>query len=226
MTVKKGGRRKTEMTRAETGKPAEESNRRAELIRSAGRLFREQGYDATTIRDIAAAVGMRSGSPFYHFKSKQEILKAVVLEGLMSALTGMAAVTCEKRGPRETFRGLIRAHLDTILEHGGDFVPVLLYEWRSLSEESRAEIATLKNRYEAVWQKTLKDLKRAGLIRTDTKLSRLLIFGALNWTAQWYRPDGALSIDDIAAQAAELFLCPGKPGARPTASRPARSAAN
>ncbi len=202
---------------------AEEPNRRAELIRSAGRLFREQGYAATTIRDIAAAVGMRSGSPFYHFKSKQEILKAVVLEGLNSALAGMAAVTGEGLGPRETFRGLIRAHLDTILEHGGDFVPVLLYEWRSLSDESRAEIVALKNRYEAVWQKTLKDLKKAGLIRADAKLSRLLIFGALNWTAQWYRPDGALSIDDIADQTAELFLCPGR---APTSRRRARPAAS
>ncbi|HUW37872.1 MAG TPA: TetR/AcrR family transcriptional regulator [Rhodocyclaceae bacterium] len=196
-------------TARKPGAAAEESNRRAELIRSAGRLFHEQGYDATTIRDIAAAVGMRSGSPFYHFKSKQEILKAVVLEGLNSALAGMAAVTREGLGPQETFRGLIRAHLGTILEHGGDFMPVLLYEWRALSAESRAEIVALKNRYEAVWQKTLGELKQAGLIRTDTKLSRLLIFGALNWTAQWYRPDGALSIDDIAAQAADLFLCPG-----------------
>ncbi|HUY01689.1 MAG TPA: TetR/AcrR family transcriptional regulator [Rhodocyclaceae bacterium] len=198
---------------------AEESNRRSELIRSAGRLFHEQGYDATTIRDIAAAVGMRSGSPFYHFKSKQEILKAVVLEGLNSALAGMAAVTGAGLDPRETFQGLVRAHLRTILEHGGDFMPVLLYEWRSLSDESRTEIVALKNRYEAVWQKTLKDLKKAGLIRTDTKLSRLLIFGALNWTAQWYRPDGALSIDDIADQAADLFLCPSP---SPTARRRAR----
>ena len=200
------------MARSETGKTAapEEQNRRAELIRAAGRLFREQGYDATTIRDIAAAVGMRSGSPFYHFKSKQEMLKAVVLEGLESALIDMEAVTAKKLGPRETFRGLIRAHLGTILEHGGDFVPVLLYEWRSLSDDSRAEIVMMKDRYEAIWQKAVKDLKKAKLIRTDTKLARLLIFGALNWTAQWYRPEGALTIDDIADQAAELFLCPGK----------------
>jgi len=200
------------MARSESGKPAvpEESNRRAELIRAAGKLFREHGYDATTIRDIAAAVGMRSGSPFYHFKSKQEMLKAVVLEGLESALIDMEAVTVEKQSPRETFRGLVRAHLGTILEHGGDFVPVLLYEWRSLSEESRAEIVMMKDRYEAIWQKAIKDLKKSKLIRADAKLARLLIFGALNWTAQWYRPGGALAIDDIADQAAEFFLCSGK----------------
>mgnify|MGYP003520023624 CR=1 FL=1 len=65
---------------------ADEGNRRAELIRAAGRLFVDKGYDATTIRDIADAVGMRSGSPFYHFKSKQDMLKAVMIEGLQAAV--------------------------------------------------------------------------------------------------------------------------------------------
>ncbi|MCX7175659.1 MAG: TetR/AcrR family transcriptional regulator [Proteobacteria bacterium] len=195
------------MTARKTPPPlADEGNRRAELIRAAGHLFREKGYDATTIRDIAAAVGMRSGSPFYHFKSKQEMLKAVVLEGMLSALAAIEAVAACRLGPRETFQALIRAHLDTILEHGGDFVPVLLHEWRSLSDESRAEIVATKDRYEAIWQKTLKDLKRAGLIRDDSSLARLLIFGSINWTAQWYRPDGKLTIDKLAQRTAEFFL--------------------
>lgn len=184
----------------------EETNRRAELIRAAGRLFRDQGYDATTIRDIAAAVGMRSGSPFYHFKSKQEILKTVVLEGMQSALGAIEAVDARRLLPRETFHALIRAHLDTILGSGADFVPVLLHEWRSLSAESRAEIVATKDRYEKIWQKTLKDLKKAGLIRDDSSLARLLIFGSINWTAQWYRADGKLSIDAIAARTADFFL--------------------
>lgn len=189
---------------------ADDGNRRAELIRAAGHLFREKGYDATTIRDIAAAVGMRSGSPFYHFKSKQEMLKAVVLEGMQSALAAIEAVTLRARrlGPRETFQALIRAHLDTILVSGGDFAPVLLHEWRSLSDESRAEIVATKDRYEGIWQKALKDLKQAGLIRDDSSLARLLIFGSINWTAQWYRPDGKLSLDKLAAKTADFFLLP------------------
>jgi AcrR family transcriptional regulator len=189
---------------------ADEGNRRAELIRAAGHLFREKGFDATTIRDIAAAVGMRSGSPFYHFKSKQEMLKAVVLEGMQSALAAIEAVAARRLGPRETFQALIRAHLDTILGSGGDFAPLLLHEWRSLSGESRAEVVATKDRYEGIWQKTLKDLKKAGLIRDDSSLARLLIFGSINWTAQWYRPDGKLSIDKLAAKTADFFLLPQK----------------
>ena len=195
------------MTTLKTPPPTtDEGNRRAILIRAAGHLFREKGYDATTIRDIAAAVGMRSGSPFYHFKSKQEMLKAVVLDGMLSALAAVEAVAARKIGPRETFHALIRAHLDTILGSGGDFAPVLLHEWRSLSDESRAEIVATKDRYEGIWQKALRDLKHAGLIRDDSSLARLLIFGSINWTAQWYRPEGKLSIDQLAKKTAEFFL--------------------
>ena len=59
-----------------------EANRREELLHAAARLFVEKGFDATTTRDIAEAVGMRSGSPFYHFRSKQELLKAAMIAGL------------------------------------------------------------------------------------------------------------------------------------------------
>ncbi|MFZ5510895.1 MAG: TetR/AcrR family transcriptional regulator [Pseudomonadota bacterium] len=189
---------------------AEESNRRAELIRAAARLFREKGYDATTIRDIANAVGMRSGSPFYHFKSKQDMLRAVMSEGLQQALAALEQVAARPASPRDKFRGLIRAHLATILEPSADFIPVLLYEWRALDQESRAEVIAVKDRYEAIWQDCLGELKKAGLLRNDGKVERLLMFGALNWIAQWYKPGGGLSIDEIADQALEFFLCPAR----------------
>src|ERR1700681_238631 len=63
-----------------------ESNRRKELLRVSARLFREKGFDGTTIRDISAAAGMHSGSPFYHFKTKQDILVAVMEQGLAEGL--------------------------------------------------------------------------------------------------------------------------------------------
>ena len=184
----------------------EEPNRRAELLRAAARLFHEQGYEATTIRDIAAAVGMRSGSPFYHFKSKQEMLKAVMLEGLETAHAAMATVSARRLPPRAAFEALVRAHLGTLLEHGGHFIPVLLYEWRSLNAASRADITAIKDSYEAIWQRAIVKLKKAKLIDADARLARLLIFGALNWTAQWYRPGAALNIDAVAAQASAFFL--------------------
>src|SRR5207244_221230 len=70
----------------------DEGNRRQQLIRAAAKLFRRKGFDATSTRDIAAAVGMHAGSPFYHFESKSALLYAVMEEGMRSAMERQSRV--------------------------------------------------------------------------------------------------------------------------------------
>jgi AcrR family transcriptional regulator len=181
-------------------------NRRGELLRVCARLFREKGFDGTTIRDISAAAGMHSGSPFYHFASKQEMLLAVMEEGLAEGLRRSEAVLGERLPPARIFQHLVRSHLGTILEDGNDFIPVLLYDLRSLTPANRRRVIALKDRYDALWQRLLDQLARAGLIAGDAQLARLLVLGAVNWSAQWYRPGGRMTLDQIAAQAAKLLL--------------------
>jgi len=183
-----------------------EGNRRADLIRVSARLFREKGFEGTTIRDIAAEVGMRSGSPFYHFKSKQEILAAVMEEGLVAGLEATEKIMSSALSPREKFRALVRSHLETVLAEGHDFIPVLLYEWRSLPPDLQAHIIELKDRYDLQWQHMLNQLKQAKLIRDDGKVVRLLLLGAINYSAQWYKPGKGLSLDQLADQTVEFFL--------------------
>ena len=186
---------------------AEEPNRRADIVRAAGRLFAEKGYAATTIRDIAGAVDMRSGSPFYHFKTKHDMLRAVVLEGIAAIDEAVSRATAGGKSPRAAFEAMLRAHLDQLLGSAGrDFAATLLHESRHLDPEVLAEVTTLKDRYETMWQKALKDLKRAGLIEEDDAVTRLFLMGALNWTVQWYRPDGPRSIEQIARRLAAFVL--------------------
>ena len=183
-----------------------ESNRRDALLRVSARLFRQKGFDGTTIRDIASAAGMHSGSPFYHFKTKQEILLAVMEQGLTEGLRKTEQVMALDLPPEVRLERLIRAHLATILEEGSDFIPVLLYDWRSLSPANRRRIIAVRDRYDALWQRLLDELAQAGRLSGDTRLARLLLFGAINWSAQWYRRDARLSLDQIAAEAVRLFL--------------------
>lgn len=183
-----------------------DGNRRADLIRVSARLFREKGFDGTTTRDIASAVGMRSGSPFYHFKSKQQILAAVMEEGLVAGLEASAKIMASELPTREKFRTLVHSHLETVLADGHDFIPVLLYEWRSLSPDLQAHIIDLKDQYDRLWQQMLSRLKQDKLIRNDGKVVRLLLLGAINYSAQWYKPGKGLSIDQLADQAVEFFM--------------------
>lgn len=183
-----------------------DGNRRPELLRVCARLFREKGFDGTTIRDISSAAGMHSGSPFYHFRSKQEMLVAVMEQGLEEGLRRIEAVMASKAPPEEKFARLVRAHLGTILEDGNDFIPVLLYEWRSLTPANRRRVIALKDRYDALWQRMIDELSHAGRIAGDAQLARLLVLGAVNWAGQWYREGGRLTLDEVASQAARAFL--------------------
>lgn len=184
---------------------AADANRREDLLREAARLFVEKGFGATTTRDIAEAVGMRSGSPFYHFRSKQELLKAAMIEGLEAGYRRLQAASAGLADPAQRLRAMIRAHLGNLLE-GSCHAPMLLYETRSLDAPARAEIAAVSDRYQQMWQATLDELAVSGRLRSSARPLRLLLFGMLNWTTQWYRPDGGLSLDEIADAAASLLL--------------------
>jgi AcrR family transcriptional regulator len=141
-----------------------EANRRDELLRAAARLFVEKGFDATTTRDIAEAVGMRSGSPFYHFRSKQDLLKAAMIEGLEAGHQRLQAAVAGIDDPERRLRVMIRSHLGTLLE-GDCHAPMLVYESRSLGITARAEIAAVSDRYQQAWQATLEQLAASGKLR-------------------------------------------------------------
>lgn len=173
-----------------------EANRREDLLRAAARLFVEKGFDATTTRDIAQAVGMRSGSPFYHFRSKQDLLKAAMSEGLETGYRRLQEAIEGIGDPELRLRRLIRTHLGNLLE-GECQAPMLLYETRSLDANVRAEIAAITDRYQRPWQTTLDELAAAGRLRSAAPPVRLFLFGMLNWSSQWYRPDGELSLDQM-----------------------------
>lgn len=193
-----------------TADERDDGNRRQELIHAAAKLFHRKGFDATSTRDIAAAVGMRSGSPFYHFKSKGALLHAVMEEGMRSAIErqtrALQKAEQSKTDARWVLAILIRNQFDVLLGPGSDFIPVMLYESRALTPRQRASLVQLQGDYEAAWTPILEALHTAGQLRADVKLARLLIFGALNWSVQWYDRRKGASLDDLTAAALALFI--------------------
>ena len=186
-----------------------EASRREQLLHAAAGLFVEKGFDATTTRDIAQAVGMRSGSPFYHFRSKQELLKAAIADGLETGYRRLQAAVEGIDDAEQRLRIMIRTHLGNLHEDQCQ-APMLLYETRSLDAAARAEIAAITDRYQKPWQSTLDELALSGKLRDSAPPLRLYIFGMLNGSTQWYRPDGALSLDQLSECAIVLLLKPGQ----------------
>ena len=202
-----------------TAEELDDGNRRRKLMDTAAKLFLTQGFAATSTRDIAAAVGMHSGSPFYHFESKSALLFAVMNEGMATALQSQQAAldALAQRQPqataRERLRVLIRHHFEVLLGPHSGFIPVMLYEWRSLTPAQRKSIASVKDTYEAVWMPTLEALARQKALQADPAVARLFIFGALNWAVQWFAAPKkknnnkqGKSLDELTDEALALFI--------------------
>jgi AcrR family transcriptional regulator len=158
------------------------------------------------VRDLAGAVGIQSGSIFHHFKSKDEILRAVMEETIRYNTALMRAELAEATSVRERVLALIRCELQSIMGGSGEAMAVLVYEWRSLSEAGQTQVLALRDIYEDLWLQVLGEAKDAGFIRGDVFITRRFLTGALSWTTTWFRAGGSLSLDQLADEALILVL--------------------
>ena len=187
--------------RSATAHGAPEEDRRTRIILAAGRLFHQYGYERTTVRELAEAVGLKSGSLFHHFRSKEEILVAVMANGIQSVIDEARALLDHNRDPAGRLEGMLRLHMHSIISGvGGDAMHAMIYEWRSLSPEAREPIRRLSEAYEQLWHRVIDDAVACGLARGDPVILRKYLLAGLNSTVRWYRPDGRLAPEDFIEQ--------------------------
>ncbi|WP_281647678.1 TetR/AcrR family transcriptional regulator [Parendozoicomonas sp. Alg238-R29] len=180
---------------------------RGRLLEAAAKLFRAKGYDRTTVRDIANEVGILSGSIFHHFRNKDEILRAVMSDCVENLLATMEQALKNTSTPKERIRAMIHCELEAILGKKGNALTVLVFEWRSLSEESQSSLLNRRHEYERLWQKELQTATDAGITRQalDPLILRRFLGGALYWTTNWYQDGGDYNIEQLTDQAL-LFI--------------------
>lgn len=179
---------------------------RGRVLRAAAHLFRTQGYERTTVRDLAKVVGIQSGSLFHHFKTKEDILLAVMEEGIRFNLERMREAVEAGEGPRQQLRNLIRAELESIMGETRDAMTVLVYEWGAVSPDKQRELLALREQYEAWWMQALADARAQGLLHHDPFITRRLLAGAINWTRNWYNPQGPVTLEQLTDRVLEMAL--------------------
>lgn len=174
---------------------------RGRLLNAAARLFQDKGFARTTVRDIAAEVGILSGSIFHHFRNKEALLCEVMLEVTRVARARMAAAVSEEEGARERLLACIRCELEAIHGLAVPGFPILVSEWRSLSAENQRAVLVERDRYEAIWLFCL-EARPAGSGVSDPQLARKLILGALAHSHSWFKPrNRGLTLNGLAEQA-------------------------
>lgn len=176
------------------------------LLAVAAHLFREQGYERTTVRDIGREAGILPGSIFHHFSSKDEILRTVMRESINLNLARMRATLPQANGVEDELRILIGWELYANHGETGEAWSVLINEWRSLSDEGQEEMLRLRSEYDDLWMSALSRARERGLIALQPRVLRRLLAGALHWTSHWFRPERGLSLDELTGEVLKMIL--------------------
>lgn len=183
-----------------------ETPRRLQIEDAASALFRERGYAATSVRDIAHALNLQGGSLYAHVASKEDVLWSIVSRAADRFNAEVGPLAASETPPAERLRAMIRAHVAVVTSAQKD-AAVFLHEWRFLSAERRAQMAQRRDGYEALFRTVITDGQDSGDFRpVDARLMAMAILTSLNGIATWYAPGGPLTPSAIADAHADLFL--------------------
>ena len=179
---------------------------RESILEAAAQVFRQKGFHGASMQDIAEAVNLQKASLYHHVSSKQEILLALLDRALELLLERISTISDQPIPADQKLRQMIRTYLQ-ILAENTDLSAVLLFEHRSLERKQHARHVPNRDKFEALWRNVLTEGEAAKLFHCDDPaLSARAILGIMNWTITWYRPNGELSIEQIADQYSNLLL--------------------
>jgi AcrR family transcriptional regulator len=179
--------------------------RRFEILRAAARVFRERGFAAAGMREIALAADLSPGNLYHYFQGKDDILffcQDQSLDRLLAALDRAVRA----RGPvPPRLRELAVAHVLCLVDDVHGFS--VHHEVDELPPALRGAIVAKRDLYErGVRRLVLAGARRRELRRLDAKIATRAFLGALNWTAQWFRPEGPVSPERVAAIVADFAV--------------------
>jgi TetR/AcrR family transcriptional regulator, cholesterol catabolism regulator len=170
-------------------------SRLPKVLDEAARLFRTRGFEGTSVREIAKAVGMLPGSLYCHFETKEALLVAVYVKGVQQITDAVQAAVDRESEPWDRLEAACVAHLEAIL-HDDDYAQVVVRVRPADVPVAHESLIELRNRYEDLFAGLIGELPLAR--GTDRRVLRLMLIGGMNWSQTWYRPGGRFNPRTIA----------------------------
>jgi len=180
---------------------------RQELLKVAARLFREKGFRACSMQDIATELGMKKASIYYYIRTKTDLLEEISFTAMEMLVQAGERVAFSALNPSEKLRQLIHAHVNLICSHF-DLFAVTLREFTPVNAASFWEtVVALRDRYESLLRGIIKSGQEQGLFRdVSEKMTGFALLGMVNWLIRWYSPSGPATPEEIGDLWADLFL--------------------
>ncbi len=180
---------------------------RDRILDEAAALFLRLGYEGTSLRQLADTVGMKAGSLYYHFASKDDLLTEILRRGIdvMQTAFDEAEASTGSARPVDRIEAHVRAHLSALFENG-PYTAAHVMTFRTAPESVRAIVVPLRDAYEARWTEMLQLLQADGAIQptVDVNVIRLVLFGAMNASVEWFDTDRG-NLDRFAAAITTQF---------------------
>lgn len=182
-------------------------SRKQEIRQIAGRMFRERGYSATSMRELAKAVGIEAPSLYNHFASKEALLSDICFGMAEAFFTAFKSATEEQEQDAATaLKAAMQAHLKTIASHL-ELSEVFFREWPRLSEPELSRFRQLRSRYEAGYRRLLREGMQSGEFqKLNDKVAVFTMLSALNASGDLLRSRASLDADELSRQMSRLLL--------------------
>ena len=182
------------------------ASRKQEIARRATELFMQKGYAATSMRDLANALGIEAASLYSHIKSKEEILRNICFRMADEFFEAMTTVNVQGLTAAEKLKRATVAHLSVITKDTPASA-VFFHEWRHLSQPYLDEFLQMRTDYEQRFIDIITEGIDSGEFRPiDNKFGMLYALSSINWVHHWYKPDGKMSIDEVSNELASLLI--------------------
>lgn len=191
------------MAKSRKASPAKEQ----EILAVAAQLFKAKGYRATTLEDIAAAVGMLKGSLYYYIRSKEELLHMVVRDPIRQAYNTLEEIVHSDAPTTTKIALAIANHLSMFHEHY-PHIAVYLHDFHNLTQKLEQNAIETPKHYQQLWAQLLQQGIETKELRQDldVKVAGYAMLGMCNWLYRWYKPDGNMSASAIADIFTKLTL--------------------
>ena len=187
-------------------KPLESDGRGAEVYRTAAQIILRKGYDATSVSDIAKALGITKAGLYHYISGKKQLLFDIMRFGLAELEREVVRPALAITDPEARLRFLIINHA-SIVTRGLGAVTILVDEARALTPLQNRKVRQSKRAYFDLLRGTLDELKKAGKLRAvDTTVATFSILGMINWMSRWCQTEGRLTVTEIAEGLADMAL--------------------
>jgi TetR/AcrR family transcriptional regulator, cholesterol catabolism regulator len=175
---------------------------RQEILRTAGRLFQQRGYDATSMNDVAAALKLSKGGLYHHFQSKDEILYEIMNHAMDITQERVIDPVRRIADPEQALRALIRLHIEVVLSPRDREITVMLHENHPLPPTLRRKINARKKGYVHFLEDLMAEVQRTRRAKggVSPRAAAFALLGMINWIYQWYKPEGELQVQNLVPQ--------------------------